>query len=92
MTEFVKDRTGLDGRIGTNLFTSIAKWTGFYAEPWVRALQGTEFSKADRNDLIETFKYLEFCLTQVSSGGEQGCRNRICGYALCGRKCAVVCA
>jgi hypothetical protein len=37
--EFVKDRTGIDGRIGTNLLASLAKFTGFYVDPWVRALQ-----------------------------------------------------
>jgi magnesium chelatase subunit H len=66
--EFVKDRTGFDGRIGTNYLAAIAKFTGFYVDPWVRALQGGEFATADREDLINTFNYLEFCLTQV--GGE----------------------
>lgn len=37
--EFVKDRTGFDGRIGNNMFTQFAKFTGFYVDPWVRALQ-----------------------------------------------------
>jgi len=36
--EFVKDRTGFDGRIGNNIFAQFAKFTGFYQEPWVRAL------------------------------------------------------
>ncbi len=37
--EFVKDRTGLDGRIGTNYLTQFIKFTGLYVDPWVRALQ-----------------------------------------------------
>jgi hypothetical protein len=66
--EFVKDRTGLDGRIGTNWLASLAKFTGFYVDPWVRALEGGEFASANREDLINTFNYLEFCLTQVRPG------------------------
>ena len=54
--EFVKDRTGFDGRIGTNFFTKLVKFTGFYVDPWVRGVQGTEFASADRNELINTFK------------------------------------
>ncbi len=54
--EFVRDRTGLDGRIGTNYLTSIMKFTGFYVDPWVRGVQGTEFASANREELIETFK------------------------------------
>lgn len=64
--EFVNDQTGLDGRIGTNYLSMIIKFTGFYVDPWVRALQGGEFASADRNDLVTLFKYLDFCLTQVS--------------------------
>jgi magnesium chelatase subunit H len=63
--EFVKDRTGFNGRIGNNLITQLIKFTGFYVDPWVRALQGGEFASADREDLITLFNYLEFCLTQV---------------------------
>ena len=63
--EFVRDRTGFDGRIGNNLFTSLSKFTGFYVDPWVRALQGGEFASADRAELITMFTYLEFCLTQA---------------------------
>jgi magnesium chelatase subunit H len=56
---------GLDGRIGTNFLTTIVKFTGLYVDPWVRALQGGEFSSADRLQLVTLFKYLEFCLEQV---------------------------
>ena len=56
MSEFVKDRTGIDGRIGTNWMTSLIKFTGFYVDPWVRGVQGTEFAAADREELIGTFK------------------------------------
>jgi hypothetical protein len=31
----------------------------------VTHLQGSEFSTADRNDVGNTIKYLEFCLEQV---------------------------
>jgi hypothetical protein len=61
----VRERTGIDGRIGQNLLPSLLKWTGFYQEPLTRALQGSEFARADRQDLSNTFKYLEFCLEQV---------------------------
>lgn len=62
---WVLERTGVDGRIGTNLLPSLIKWTGFYQDPLTRALQGSEFSTANRNDLGNTFKYLGFCLEQV---------------------------
>lgn len=42
--EFVKDRTGFDGRIGKNWVAEFTKAIGFSVEPWVRALQGTEFA------------------------------------------------
>jgi len=32
---------------------------------WRPAFQGGEFAKADRNELITLFNYLEFCLEQV---------------------------
>jgi magnesium chelatase subunit H len=54
--EFVRDRTGIDGRIGTNALTPLLKWTGFYVDPWVRGVENTEFSTANRNELINTFK------------------------------------
>lgn len=43
--EFVRDRTGFDGRIGTNYVAGFMKTFGLIAEPYVRALQGTEFAK-----------------------------------------------
>ena len=70
--EFVRDRTGFDGRIGKNWIAEIAKACGLVAEPWVRALQGTEFSKADRIELVTLFQYLEFCLQQVVKDNELG--------------------
>ncbi|WIA33976.1 hypothetical protein OEZ86_007071 [Tetradesmus obliquus] len=70
--EFVRERTGLDGRIGISFLPSLLKWTGFYQEPLTRALQGSEFSRANREDLANTFKYLEFCLTQVVQDNELG--------------------
>jgi len=70
--EFVRDRTGLDGRIGTNFLTQLTKFTGFYVDPWVRALQGTEFAAADRSALLDLFAYLEFCLNQVVKDNELG--------------------
>ena len=42
MREFVKDRTGFDGRIGTNWLAQLSKSLGLSVEPWVRALQGTQ--------------------------------------------------
>ncbi|GBF93905.1 magnesium chelatase subunit H [Raphidocelis subcapitata] len=70
--EFVKDRTGLDGRIGTNFLTTLVKFTGLYVDPWVRALQGSEFAAADRLELVTVFRYLEFCLEQVVKDNELG--------------------
>lgn len=63
--EFVRDRTGADGRIGANPLAMMIKWTGFYQEPWVRALEGGEFARADGQALVTVFNYLEFCLTQA---------------------------
>nr|CAC69537.1 Magnesium chelatase H-subunit [Chlamydomonas reinhardtii]CAC69552.1 Magnesium chelatase H subunit [Chlamydomonas reinhardtii] len=70
--EFVKDRTGLNGRIGTNWITNLLKFTGFYVDPWVRGLQNGEFASANREELITLFNYLEFCLTQVVKDNELG--------------------
>lgn len=36
---WVLERTGIDGRIGTNVLPSLLKWTGFYQDPITRALQ-----------------------------------------------------
>jgi magnesium chelatase subunit H len=44
---FVRDRTGFDGRIGKNWVAEITKAFGMSVEPWVQALQGTEFSKGE---------------------------------------------
>lgn len=69
---WVLERTGVDGRIGNNVLPTLLKWTGFYQDPITRALQGSEFSTANRNDLGNTFKYLEFCLEQVVKDNELG--------------------
>jgi hypothetical protein len=60
---------GFDGRIGTNFLTTLVKFTGLYVDPWVRALQTSEFRSADRLELVTLFKYLEFCLEQVGGAG-----------------------
>jgi magnesium chelatase subunit H len=72
VTEFVKDRTGADGRIGANPMSQLLKFTGFYMEPWVRALRGSEFSGSNGQDLVNIFGYLEFCLEQVVKDNELG--------------------
>lgn len=72
VTEFVKDRTGSDGRIGTNPLQNLIKFTGFYREPWVRALSGSEFGQVDSQALVTMFNYLEFCLTQIVMDNELG--------------------
>lgn len=36
---WVLERTGIDGRIGSNMLPSLLKWTGFYQDPITRALQ-----------------------------------------------------
>jgi len=47
---------------------------GFLTPVWsltvtlLPVVQGSEFSTADRNDVGNTFKYLEFCLEQVRVG------------------------
>lgn len=46
MREFVKDRTGFDGRIGTNWLAQLSKSLGLSVEPWVRALQGTQVRRS----------------------------------------------
>ena len=70
--EFVKDRTGFDGRIGKNWIAEFSKALGVGVEPWVRALQNTEFAAADRLELVSVFDFLEFCLTQVVKDNELG--------------------
>lgn len=72
VTEFVKDRTGADGRIGSNPISQLMKFTGFYQEPWVRALGGGEFGRFNGQDMVNMFDYLEFCLTQIVSDNELG--------------------
>jgi magnesium chelatase subunit H len=72
IAEFVKDRTGADGRIGRNLMSTLLKFTGFYQEPWVRALEGGEFQACSGTDLVNLFKYVEFCLEQVVKDNELG--------------------
>eukprot|EP00955_Chlamydomonas_euryale_P001090 12527-Chlamydomonas_euryale.AAC.4 len=70
--EYVRDRTGLDGRIGNSIQTTISKWIGLYEDPFSRALRGTEFAGCNRLELAETFKYLDFCLTQIVNDNELG--------------------
>ena len=41
-------------------------------DPWVRGIQGSEFASSDRNELINTFNYLEFCLNQIVKDNELG--------------------
>lgn len=68
----MQDRTGKDGRIGSNPLASLIKWTGLYQEPWVRALEGGEFGAANGQEMVTLFQYLEFCLTQVVMDNELG--------------------
>ena len=44
---FVRDRTGFDGRIGKNWLAELTKAFGMTVEPWVRALEGTEFASGE---------------------------------------------
>lgn len=87
MREFVRDRTGFDGRVGTNWFAQLSKSLGLSVEPWVRALQGTQFASADRVELVTLFGYLEFCLTQIVQDNELGALREVRGWlgenALC---------
>lgn len=82
VTEFVKDRTGIDGRIGRNPISSLIRYTGFYQEPWVRALEGGEFRKSDGLQLVALFKYLQFCLEQVVKDNELGALQKALEGAL----------
>ncbi len=75
--EFVKDRTNAEGRVGTNMMSSLAKMTGFYVEPWVRALKGTQFAGASREELVGLFGFLEFCLTQIVQDNELGALTEV---------------
>ena len=68
----MQDRTGKDGRIGSNPLASLIKWTGFYQEPWVRALDGGEFKASNGQEMVAIFGFLEFCLTQVVMDNELG--------------------
>lgn len=75
--EFVKDRTNSEGRVGTNMISNLAKLTGFYVEPWVRALKGTQFAAASREELVGLFGFLEFCLTQIVQDNELGALTEV---------------
>ena len=72
VTEFVRDRTGTGGRIGPNPVAQLLKWTGFYQEPWVRALDGGEYGRINGQDMVRLFGYLEFCLRQIVQDNELG--------------------
>lgn len=84
---FVRDRTGLDGRIGTNWLASLSKNLGLSVDPWVRALQGTRFAAADRLQLVELFRFLEFCLNQVVQDNELGALREASGGGRPGLNC-----
>jgi hypothetical protein len=66
-----------DGRIGTNVVASLGKMFGLSVDPWVKALKGTQFASADRQELIGLFKYLEFCLTQIVQDNELGALREV---------------
>ena len=66
-----------DGRIGTNWLATITKSLGLSVEPWVRALQGTQFASADRIELVTLFGYLEFCLNQIVMDNELGALREV---------------
>ncbi|GMH44205.1 hypothetical protein BSKO_12139 [Bryopsis sp. KO-2023] len=70
--EFVNKRTDDDGRVSVNEMMNMMGAIGLAEEPWVKALKKTEFSKANRDDLRNTFEYLQFCLEQVVKDNEVG--------------------
>ena len=53
-------------------------------EPYVRALQGTQFAGSDRNELVTVFNYIEFCLTQIVQDNELGALREV-GACTCWR-------
>jgi hypothetical protein len=53
-------------------------------EPWVRALQGTQFAATDRVELVTVFNYIEFCLTQIVQDNELGALREVGGAGLAG--------
>lgn len=66
-----------DGRIGTNMVANLGKMFGLSVDPWVKALKGTQFAAADRQELIGVFNYLEFCLKQVVQDNELGALREV---------------
>lgn len=86
VAEFVKDRTGLDGRIGKNWLMELSKWAGLYESPFNRALRGSKFTQCNRDDLTVLFNYLDFCLTQIVQDNEVGALSQALdgGYVLPG--------
>jgi len=53
---------------------------GIPQDPWVKALEGTKYSGADREQMRKLFGFLAFCLEQVR-GGESAyasLRMRVC--------------
>lgn len=74
--EFVKGKTGPDGRIKErDLLGAMAAFAGLAVDPWVNGVKGTKFASADRIQLRELFGYLEFCLNQVVKDNELGALN-----------------
>jgi len=71
--EFVKGKTGPDGRIKTGDFLSaLGALAGLTVDPWLKGVQNTPFKSADRVELKTLFTYLEFCLNQVVKDNELG--------------------
>lgn len=73
VTAFVAQTTGKDGRVENVAF----KLGGLFGirigvEPWVRALQNTQFKNADVEEMRVLFEYLAFCLKQVVADNELG--------------------
>ncbi|CAG9463514.1 unnamed protein product [Pedinophyceae sp. YPF-701] len=72
VSKFVAARTGIDGRIGFNLWSEVGKWFGVSEDPWVAAVRNTKFASADRDELRKLFDFIEFCLTQAVKDNEVG--------------------
>jgi magnesium chelatase subunit H len=69
---FVADRVDANGTVSADSFASFARRLGLQQAPWVKALAGTPYAKADQAQLAVTFGYLEGCLEQIVKDNELG--------------------
>ena len=69
---FVEDRLDANGVVSPDSFAGFARRLGLQKAPWIKALEGTQFARADPKQLDAAFSYLEGCLEQIVKDNELG--------------------